>query len=300
MSYKPTIAVFGTSGFLGKPVLSAFESSYLADKIQLPVKAITTSSKDKSNTNTTSYVEGGDLTKEEAQKKIIDQLQGTDVIISLAGFDPQLSTALENIVKGIKPKLYIPSQFGTDIVATSEYLPGFLEGKTQHSNNVRSAGIKVVDVITSLFAVEGSLLYEYVDLVGINTIDKTVTYAGSPQTKFAISKLSDIGHAVASLASIEPTKLPDTARIQSDEITYEDVVKKYQSTHNVNLEVKNISLDEILKQAQEKLNNGFDGKDFLFYLNAIAAQGVDKGLSFSKTENELVNPGEKYWTWDKY
>lgn len=42
---RPTVAIIGTSGLLGKPTLDAFESSIFADEFQFPIKALSRSSK---------------------------------------------------------------------------------------------------------------------------------------------------------------------------------------------------------------------------------------------------------------
>lgn len=298
MSYKPTVAVLGSSGFLGEPVLKAFSADYLKDKIQFPVKALTRDIKTKRDSDKVAFVEGNlDVTSKE---RIIQEFTGVDVIIELITPDVQLFNIVESIVSSVKPKLFIPSQFGAELSKVDKYLPGFLGAKTDHSNNIRKLGVKVVDVVTGYFALEDAFLYEIVGGVGIDAEHKTVTYAGSPQTPIAISKLPDIGYAVATLSTIPPSELSDTIRIQSQQVTFEDVVKRYEQNHNVVLKVNNTTKEDILKDAQSRFKTKFELKDFLFYLHAIAAQGVDQGLSFSKVDNELVNPKQQSWSWGSF
>lgn len=300
MSYKPSVAVIGSAGFIGGPLVEAFGRPDLKDKIQFPVKVLTRSAKGKTSTSTIKYVEAE--LSESNVAKVAEELKGSDVIVSLLPPSPETSSVLEATLKQVKPKVYIPSQFGSDIRSAQKNLPGFLKIKIDHSDKVRSFGVKVVEVVNSFFIGEGHFLTEIVGHVGIDANTKTVTYAGSPQTKIAISYLPDVGNAVASLTSIEPSKLPDTVRIQSDEVTYEDIAKKYEKDHGVTLQVKNITAEELLKKANDKIQTAkeFSLEDFLLYLWAVSVGGRDYGNSYSKNDDDLVNPGGKLFKWTKF
>lgn len=291
---KPTVAIIGTSGALGKPTLDAFESSIFADKFQFPIKTLSRSSKP--STDKIEYIQGS--LDDEGIDKVVEAFKGVDVIIELSG--PQVYGPVETLVKQVKPKLFIPSQFGTEIDKSDKVFPGFLDIKTKHSKAVRDVGIKTVDPGTSLFASPGAFLYEIVGQVGIDPESKTVTYRGEPDLKFSFTHVNDIGRSVAAIAAIDPSKLPDKVRIQSGLITPSQVVERYEKDHNVKLTVKNESAEEALKAGQAKYAQGFNPADFLFYLNVLLSQGVDNGLRFSQNENELVNPGNNSWTWDQY
>lgn len=291
---KPTVAIIGTSGFLGKPTLDAFESSIFADKFQFPIKALSRSSKP--STDKIEYIQGS--LDDEGIDKVVESFKGVDVIIELSG--PQVFGPVEILVKQVKPKLFIPSQFGTELDKSDKVFPGFLDIKAKHSKAVRDVGIKTVDVITSLFASPGAFLYEIVGQVGIDSESKTVIYRGDPDLKFAFTHVNDIGRSVAAIAAIDPFKLPDKIRIQSGLITPSQVVERYEKDHNVKLAVKKESAEEALKAGKAKYAQGFNPADFLFYLSVILSQGVDHGLRYSQNENELVNPGNKFWNWDQY
>ncbi|KAK6460613.1 hypothetical protein DFJ63DRAFT_320772 [Scheffersomyces coipomensis] len=294
---KVSVAVIGLNGHLGKPVLEAINSGKFDDKIAFPIKALTR--KEQASTDKIQYITTE--INDETVSSISKSLEGTDVIIELVQPSPDLFATIEKIVKEVKPKLFVPSQFGTDLIQVDKFAPGFLGLKTQHSENVRKFGIKVVDVITSLFAVPGGFLYELVASVGVDTATKTVVQRGEPTDKFSITKLEDIGFTVVSLITLPIDKLPDTLRISSDVISFQDVIDKYEKSHDVKLTVtKTISKEQTLKDLQEKYATGFEFKDFFFYLHSIAALGLDKGLYYSEVHNELVNPGEKYWKWGKF
>ncbi|CUM52543.1 unnamed protein product [Debaryomyces tyrocola] len=290
---KPTVAIIGTSGFLGKSTLNAFQSSVFADKFQFPIKALSRSAK--TSTDKIEYVQG-DLN--EGINKVVDAFKGVDVIIELSSL--LVYGPVETLVKQVKPKLFIPSQFGTEIDKSDKLFPGFQDFKTKHSNAIRDAGIKVVDVMTSLFGPPGPFPYEIMGQVGIDAESKTVTYRGDPDTKASFTSINDVGRSIAAVAAIDFSKLPDKIRVQSGEITPRQVVERYEKTHNAKLAVKVESAEEALKTAQTKYSQSYKPADFLYYSSVILFQGVDKGLAFRENDNELINPDSKLWTWDKF
>lgn len=291
-----TIAIIGLTGNLGKPVLEAALSSTYADKIKFPIKAISRSAHE--STEQIEYIQA-DLSETD---KIAGQLAGTDVIIELTAPNPTVFESIEKIVAQVKPKLFIPSQFGFDIAEVQKFAPGFLNAKQVHSAAVRKSGTKVVDIVTGYFAVPGSFLYEIVQLVGINPQDKTYEVRGGLDTKVSYSTFPDVGRAVIGVATYgDYSKLPDLFRFQSGEITVGEIVKDYEAKHSVTLtKTREITKEEALTEFQAQLAAGFDGSKFLSYLYSIASQGVDHGANFSKTNNDLINEDEKVWKYTLY
>ncbi|EMG47387.1 hypothetical protein SBY92_002824 [Candida maltosa Xu316] len=295
---KVSIAIIGLNGFLGKPVLEAINSGIFDSKIEFPIKAISRKEPESKDSKIEYVISPIDA---DSIDTLSQKLTGTDVIIELTGPNPELFSNIEKLVEKVKPKLFIPSQFGTDLGQVDTYAPGFLALKQQHSENVRKLGVKVVDIITSLFAVPGAFLYEWVGAVGIDPQSKTVKLIGGADSKIHISKLEDIGNTVLSVATKDPKSLPDAVRIASDEITVQTVIDRYSKDHSVELKVVSTqSAADAKKEFADSLKAGFDHDKFLWYLNVIIAQGLDKGLLFSKLDNELVNPGESLWKWGKY
>ncbi|KAI5970740.1 hypothetical protein CANMA_000159 [Candida margitis] len=294
---KASIAIIGLNGFIGKHVLSAINSGTFDSKIQFPIKAITRKEGSKS-TDKIEYIVSPETSPNDAN--LINSIKGVDVIIELTGPNPELFSNIEKIVAQVKPKLFIPSQFGTDIPQVDTYAPGFLALKSQHSEAVRKLGVKVVDIITALFAVPGAFLYDWVGAVGIT--EQGVNLIGDANQKFNISKLEDVGNVVLAVATHQPySDLPDVIHVASDTITVQDVIDKYTKTKGTKLDiVSKKSAEEGKKEFVDKLKAGFNPNDFLFYLQVIIAQGTDKGLYFSKLDNELVNPNESLWKWGKY
>lgn len=289
MSYKPVVAVIGINGLLGKPVLEALTSEKFSGNYSLPVRAISRKKSDKEDSELIKYYEGFDS---DSYKKA---LAGADVVISLTGTPSQ--EVLDAVI-ATKPKLYIPSQFGTDL-SKPLFVP-VLDLKVQHSKAARDAGIKVVDVYTALFAKEGSFLYEIIAHVGADVQNKKVRYVGDPHTKFNFSTFPDIANTLAVLASKEPSSIPDTIRIYSGVTDQESVIKRYEQSHGIKFETSTISLDDAIAEAKERFSKwtDFNIQDFFFFLQVFAAGGEGKGVAFvTDNEREFVNPGESIFKW---
>lgn len=291
---KPTITVFGTNGFLGKPILAALESETFVSKIQLPIRAITRDPSKYEDTEVVKYYKG-DISDVESFK---EALTGTDVFINVGPFNEHFDNPLLAAKKYADLKLYIPSQFGTDFDnADFDIIPA----KAEHSKKAREAGIKTVDIYSSLFAVPGVFLYEVLGAVGYDAETKVATIRGDPDFKFDISFLPDIGNAVAAIATYKDYQsLPDKFRISSDKVSQEQVLKHYEETHDVKIERKYITKEETFREGAEKLAKGFSFADFFFYLQSFLSQGTDKGLSFSKNDNDLINPDESVFKYTKF
>lgn len=295
---KPTIAIFGSNGALGAPTIAAFESETFKDKVQAPVSVFTRSAAGKTNSDVIQYVEG-DLSAD--PEGIAEKVKNIDVIISLLTFSPEVSEAIEKVVSIAKPKLYIPSQFGSNVVVGNQIFPGFLAGKDEHSQKLRSQGIKVVDIHTSVF-VGGPWVYEINGHFGLDTASKSVTYLGSPDAEVSFTHTIDIGRTIAAVATKDPAELPDRLDVRSGTISAAQVVKLWETRHNTTLDVKAIiPKEQALAEAKEEWNkNGFVPEKFMYYLNVLIANGSEAGLLEGESGSEFINPGESLWTWEKF
>lgn len=291
-----SIAVFGINGALGDAVLTSLQSEPFASKIKYPIKAVTRG--DTKSTDKVEYVKS-DLSNAD---ELATKLKGTDVFIELLAPNPTLFATTEKVAALVKPKLFIPSQFGVDIEHVQLYLPGFLQLKADHSNALRKEGIQTVDVYTAFFAIPGSFLYEITQHVGVDPQSNTYTVRGDVNQQIAVSRPEDIGNSVASLATIgDYSKIPEKVRILSENVSVKRILETYGKNHNVTLkEGEVISKEQALDDLKKEWSKGFDPSKFLFYLHSIASQGTDKGLSFSVNHRELVNPSESLWKWGKF
>lgn len=292
---KVSIAVIGLHGFIGEHVLAAINSGKFDEKIQFPVKAVTRKV-DAKSTDKIQYVHAPEL----SDPKLATELKGVDVLVELTTPTPEIFKNIEELIERVNPKLFIPSQFGTDLLQLGTYASGFLDFKTEHSENVRKLGVKVVDIITSLWATPGAYLYDWVGAVGIT--EEGINVIGDINQKLNICKLEDVGNVVLAVATFQQVaNLPDVLHIASDTVTVKNIIDRYSVSKNKDLKViSEISAEQGRKILNDKLKAGFKEDDFYFYLQAIVAQGLDKGLYFSKLDNELLNPNESLWKWGKF
>ncbi|GMM33620.1 hypothetical protein DASC09_009450 [Saccharomycopsis crataegensis] len=298
---KPVIAIIGINGNLGSPVIKQLTSPQFKDNFSLPIKAITRDASKKLTDELIEYIEINELNVE----KYVQALTGVDVVISLVG-PRQILDTLAEALKIAKPKLYIPSQFGTLIADGEKVISGVVGYKDKHSQRVRDeAGVKTVDISTSLFCVPGSFLYELVGCAGYDRDTNQITYIGDENTKFGTSSLIDIAKVIAILVSKSNYQdIPNNVNIYSDITSQREIVDHYVGTHPDIQPVKqlpNIPLDEAIVQVKKALANGFSMKPFMKYLQVLSAAGEGKGLAFiDNNHREYVNPGESIFTWTKY
>ncbi|EGW30638.1 CIP1 protein [Spathaspora passalidarum NRRL Y-27907] len=288
-----SIAIIGLNGSLGKPTLEAINSGKFDSKIKFPIKALTR--KAQTSTDKIQYIQT-EITPDTIDS-IVEKLRGTDVIIELVSHNPDLLNTIEPIIVKSQPKLFIPSQFGSDLATMNKYIPGFLGFKNAHSENVRKAGIKSVDIVTNFFAEPSKFLYEVVGHVGIDPANKSILQLGDLNTRVAFTRVEDIGNVIVAVATTAPESLPDKIRVKSGSISYQDAIDRYEQTHNVKLEVKEkYTVEEAKQQLSEKLAKGFNPADFLWYLHVGGATG---DLNYDD-DNELINPNQFLWKWTEY
>lgn len=292
---KPTIAIFGINGFLGKPILEALESPQFASQISFPIVAVTRDSSKFTDSETVVYKQGS----VEDVEGLKTALKGVDVVINV-GSAVISSDPIADAAKAVGAKLYLPTQFGMDIPKFATYL-SVLDSKIEHSKYARSLGLKTVDVSTGFFAVPGSLMYEFLGAVGVDAEAKKATILGDADAKLAVITLPDLGKAVASLVTKDPATLPDKIRFFSDEVSQEEIIKRYEETHNVKIERSYLSAEAGLQKAKDLLaDHGFSLNDFVYYLNVAIGLGVSAGVVFPENEREIVNPGESVFKWGKF
>lgn len=291
-----SVTIFGANGVLSGPTLEALQSPLFKDKISKIT--VVSRSEPQVRLEGVNYVIS-DVSKPENTDYIIKALKGTDAAISLSAADPSVDEGIEKVVTKLPLKVYIPSQFGADVPLANTVLPGFVTFKIGHSEQVRKAGIKVVDIYTGFFHQEGSWSYEIVGHYGLDP-EGNVTQRVGNDIQVSVTHPSDIGNTVATIVtSANPNTFPDTLRIESEKVTYADVQKTWSKNHNIPLkEVKQLTKEEVKEEI--KLLLPFDPKNFFTYLHDVAAFGYEGGLLFKTTDNELVNPGEKQWKWVKF
>lgn len=291
-----SIAVFGTSGSLGKFILDEFQDSKYQGKVQYPIKAITTKDKSEQNNDKVKFIKG-DISS--SSNDLATELAGTDVIINLTQPIPEILENLEKLVKTIKPKIYIPSEFGceNDVVDDSIAYPGNA-AKAKHAAKLQKevgGTTKVVTIYTAFFRIPPIFLYGFIAHVGIDKENKTVTYVGNDETSIPFSTGPDIGKVVATVALTDPSKVLLKYRVYSGVKKIKELVEDFEQETGSKFTASTITLEDVKNDFLKSVEAGSPNiVPALFYcLNA----GPGGGLQFAEDEREVINPDQSLWKW---
>ncbi|CAH6718237.1 hypothetical protein CLIB1444_01S02212 [[Candida] jaroonii] len=284
-----SIAIFGSGGQVGPSIIKAVSGPIFSSKFS-SIKVITSQDRSADSTDKVTYI------KSDLDISLADELKSTDVIVSVLPAKEEVLSKLEPIIEAIKPKFYIPSEFGCEIPKIpSDVLSPILTAKVDHNARVEAKGIKVVKISTSFFRIPPVFLYAFTDTIGISQKDAVVKVVGDYDSKYVdFSTADDIGNAVASIASTEPSKVLDTYRIRSGRISLKEVVAKIEAEQGKKYEIKQVELEDEKAELQKNLFN-FPQALFVYF-----SLGEDKGIVFSGDENELINPGQSLWKYNTW
>ncbi|CAH6718238.1 hypothetical protein CLIB1444_01S02234 [[Candida] jaroonii] len=278
-----TVAVLGYSGVLGKAVLEAFSNENF--NVSFPIKVVT--SKDMPSNEKIEFV------KASIDETLVDKLKGIDVLISLLPGKEDLLKTLEPIIVSIKPKFYIPSEFGNDLDVLDEklLLPPFVY-KFDHNKRLEGQAIKVVRIYTGFFRFPPIFLYAYTDIIGVVQKNREVKVVGDYETKVVdYCTLEDIANSVAAIATTDPKHVLDSYRISSNRILLKDIVAQLEAEQNQEYKIVNITIEDQFRAVEQ--NPSFENIIFCCY-----SQGPGNGLIFEKNDNEVINPQSSLWTWN--
>ncbi|CDR42802.1 CYFA0S10e02432g1_1 [Cyberlindnera fabianii] len=288
-----TIAIIGANGILGKPTLKALLSEPFASKVKA-IKVVSSSGK--------SPVESDKIEILSSANGYKGLFAGVDAVVNLASPPASANPEIIDAIKEAGVKLYIPSQFGTDLEAVQPDFPGFLSIKTDHSKAARAAGIKTADLYSGLFIREDqTFLGQPLSALDFDAEKGVVEIVGDDNTLINPSFESDIGKVVAALVTRDDySSIPDFVRFYSGKVTLGDLVAHYEKTTGKKLTKKYTKPEDVVALAKSKYQN-FSFDDFLLYLRTFVAQGEGKGLIFeNENDREFINPGESLFKWTKY
>jgi len=124
---------------------------------------------------------------------------------------------------------------------------------------------------------------------GMNTKKGIWEPIGSANTPAAFTALEDIGKAIASLARLPASEIPDHVRIVGSNVSFKEASKTMTAVSGNKIEIKEIELEPFKTEVTKKTEG-----DPAAFIRFVMGEGK---LDFSQNENELVNPGEKFWKW---
>lgn len=288
-SGKVNVAVVGLTGALGEGMLKALVE---CGAIQRPVRAVT---RDISAASKKNLPEGITLYEASfentaALKKAID---GVDTLIDLTAANLS-SKPLVDVAVAAGVKLYLPSEYGCTYKNTK--YPNTFKVKKETADYARSRGLKTVLVQTGLFS-EWNLTKPY--LLGIIPEEKIYKKIDDGTMRMTITFIEDACRAVVELIQMDPQQIPDEIFIEGDTITPNQLAELWESYNKEKLTTINITKEDIDQEATEADNQedcgGFEG-----FGNVILATCSIGDIDHSNNNhNELVNPGEKKFSWKK-
>lgn len=284
-----SIAIFGSGGQVGPSIIKSVSGPIFGSKFS-SIKVITTKDRSAESTDKVKYI------KSDLDASLADELKGTDVIISVLPAKPEILTKLEPIIEAVKPQFYIPSEFGNENKKVpADILSPILKAKIDHNARLEAKGIRVVTVSTSFFRIPPIFLYALTDTIGIFQKDGVVKVVGDYDSKVVdFSTADDIGNAIASIASTEPSKVLNHYRVKSGRIPLKEVVAKIEAEQGKKYEIKQVKLEDEVAELKKDLYN------FLQALFVYYSLGEGKGIVFSADENEVVNPGQSLWKYSSW
>ncbi|GMM31655.1 hypothetical protein DAMA08_044000 [Martiniozyma asiatica (nom. inval.)] len=226
------------------------------------------------------------------------------VLINIAGMGWDAPIKAAQDLK-IPLKLYIGPNYGGELdkIDFVKIVPD-LDGKFQHNQYWRTQGFKVIDLMTSIFVIEGGFNTDDLVMFNHDKDQNTVERFGDKDTLFDISYIQDVAWVVGSIirkgAEIDFNTLPNRILVSSDKISQEDVFKRYENSHGIQLKRITTSKEQSMNEAIERAKAGFSWFDIWYYVHVFIGQGKNGGLYFEHTDNEYINPKEVYFKWTKY
>jgi hypothetical protein len=124
---------------------------------------------------------------------------------------------------------------------------------------------------------------------GMNTKKAVWESIGSRDKRFAVTSLTDVGKAVASLARLQPDQIPGHVRIVGSNVSFKEASDIMTRISGDAVELKDIELDSFKKETTQKPEG-----DPASFIRFIIGEGK---LDFTENQNEIANPGEREFKW---
>ncbi|KAI0642076.1 NAD(P)-binding protein [Trametes meyenii] len=297
-----SVAIVGGTGGLGQYISQGFLTDFKANFHTIHIL-----SRDPSSTAARELSAKGavlhKLDEANLPRALDEAFKDVDVIVNAlptsAAVPDSTHEAIIEAVARSKANVYFLSEFGSDYRIND--FPGYdhpdwlRKVKIGAESRQRLKGRKVIGLFTGAFA-EFTLSVRF---LGIDVANNTYTCYGSPTQRFSATSRADIGRSVARLAivALDPataSKVPDELRVAGTTASYEDIRDLIAKTKGIPKgEVKSEDLAVLKARIRQD-----PGKNFLDYIHVVFGEG--KADFSAKNDNELINPGERFWKWTKF
>lgn len=284
----PTIALAGSTGYLGSQVLKvltspAFRSSFKDVVVLQRPSSKQPSGSDNENTYTTRVYDESNLAA---------SLQDVTVLINTIGptghpFKDALLRASASIPT---LQLYVPSEFGVDHTI-HDFSHEEWNHKKSHYDLARStlpSNVRICRIFIGLF-IEASIGPWF----GFDTKNATYEAIGSADVPVSFTSLEDTGRAIASIACMPLGEIPEQVHVSSETLTIRELAKIMEEAGSDPIEIREIDLQEYKQGVIEEGTT-----DPSKYLRFLMGEGkINHTKQAMGNDNDLVNPGEKFWRW---
>src|SRR5947207_12568621 len=126
--------------------------------------------------------------------------------------------------------------------------------RQQHPNQVRKSALCMLDYSWNLGTPDLFVCadFRFRPWFGMNTKKGVWEPIGSANTPVAFIALEDIGKAIASLARLPPSEVPDDVRIVGDNISFKDAAEAMTAVSGNKIELNEIELGPFKAKTTEK------------------------------------------------
>ena len=196
--------------------------------------------------------------------------------------------AIAEAIPLTKVCLYFPSEFGVDHVV-HEFNQVFWDAKKRHYDDVQKLdSIKVSRVYVGLFT-EDSIGSWF----GFNTKTGVYECVGSPDAKISFTSREDSGTAMAALASLPLSDVPEEVHIAGDTRSFNEIAKIMEDSGAGPITIQQLDLEEFKdKLMKEPVASPAP------YLRFLVGEGkIDHRKERLGCDNDLVNKDETNWKW---
>ncbi|KAM3423094.1 hypothetical protein BST61_g553 [Cercospora zeina] len=279
------IAIVGANGHLGKQVATALLSSLCRPSYGRMLFL----TQDRGDDTTAAAPDGAEP-RRFTNDKLPDALHGVDVLISTVG--PSGHTFKDSLVDAIAKsdvKLYIPSEFGVDHTLHDFSQPEW-DHKKHHDALVKAQlhNTKVCRIYAGLF-LEDSLGPWF----GMDVKRRKFHSVGSADVPVSFTTPADVGKTVAQIARMRYEDVPPQLHISGDALSIRQVARVLEHAGSPPIDVEEIQAGEFKSRAIAD-----DTLDPMNYLRFLMGEGkINHTASVVGNDNELVNPGQRLWTW---
>ncbi|KAK8927899.1 hypothetical protein H634G_05532 [Metarhizium anisopliae BRIP 53293] len=229
-----TVAIAGATGNLGTHVARAFLSPQCRTKFQDIVVLARAESK-----------AAAELAAAGAKLRVYDEdnlaqsLQGVDVLISVVG--PSGHAFKEKLLRSLPAtsvSLYFPSEFGVN-----HYIHDFPHEEWDTKKRHFELAKQLIPNIRRCRVYAGLLLEDSIGpWFGFNTKDGRYEAVGSPSQRTSYISKSDIGRALANLASLPLGDVPDEVSLNGDSKSFQEIADIMRASGAGQIDVTSVPL----------------------------------------------------------